>query len=122
MGPFHSSCDGLSVELVLPLTAPTRRHATNYRSGKGRRQHCMCIIINVGPHASAKLYNLSPNFKNIDPCTNFGEMVYGGFRERNVIPQYEISLESNRVIDEPNSILMKDILESRTIRPGSNRS
>ncbi|KAL7629545.1 hypothetical protein AAE478_001066 [Parahypoxylon ruwenzoriense] len=63
--------------------------------------------------ASAHLYNnLSPNFRNIDPCTNFEEVVCGGFRERHVIPEGRNDVRESDSMDDANYVLMRHILES----------
>ncbi|OTB11826.1 hypothetical protein K445DRAFT_379109 [Daldinia sp. EC12] len=75
-------------------------------------------------HASEALYsNLSPNFQNLDPCTDFPTLVCGGLWERNVIPAWEKALSEQSTMAETNRIIMKNILETSSdtpwISPGS---
>ncbi|KAI8961417.1 Metalloprotease [Daldinia sp. FL1419] len=74
--------------------------------------------------ASAAIFsNLDSNFQNIDPCTNFEQLVCGGLRERNVIPAWELHLGEITTLTEKNGIFMRNILEAPSepswISPGS---
>ncbi|KAI0889720.1 Metalloprotease [Annulohypoxylon maeteangense] len=63
--------------------------------------------------ASSTLYsNLSPNYQNIDPCTNFEEMVCGGFRERYALSETTSSVSEQTLFTLANYVFMKNILEA----------
>ncbi|KAI2473627.1 Metalloprotease [Annulohypoxylon bovei var. microspora] len=63
--------------------------------------------------ASSTLYsNLSPNFQNIDPCTNFEELICGGFRERYAVSEVSSQFNEQVLLTGANYVFMKNILES----------
>ncbi|KAI1373198.1 Metalloprotease [Hypoxylon crocopeplum] len=72
----------------------------------------MCVSQQCIQASASILSNLSPNYQNIDPCTNFDELVCGGFRERNVIPDWQPALRQTELMNEVNYIILKNILES----------
>ncbi|KAI2602350.1 Metalloprotease [Hypoxylon sp. NC1633] len=57
------------------------------------------------------LSHISSNYQNIDPCSNFDELVCGGFLERTAIPDWEISWEQGNVMHDINYNIMRNILE-----------
>ncbi|KAI1457438.1 Metalloprotease [Annulohypoxylon moriforme] len=63
--------------------------------------------------ASATLTsNLSPNYQNIDPCTNFEELICGGFKERYALSETTISVNEQSLLTSTNYVFMKNILEA----------
>ncbi|KAF2840791.1 endothelin-converting enzyme [Patellaria atrata CBS 101060] len=64
-------------------------------------------------HASSEiLYNLSPNYKNIDPCTNFEELVCGGWRERHDLRPDQGDAFTGTQMFEASQTLLRHILEA----------
>jgi len=55
--------------------------------------------------------NLSPQYKSIDPCTNFEEMVCGGWRLRHEIPASQMAIDAIGLIREENEEVLHAILE-----------
>ncbi|KAI1383461.1 Metalloprotease [Hypoxylon trugodes] len=63
--------------------------------------------------ASSIIYSrLSSNFQNIDPCTNFEELVCGGVRERRVVPQWINHVREEFDMQDDTYIILKGILEA----------
>lgn len=64
-------------------------------------------------HASSEiLYNLSPNYKDIDPCTDFEEMVCGGWRERHDLRPDQGDAFTGTIMAENSQLLLRHILEA----------
>lgn len=64
-------------------------------------------------HASSEiLYNLSPNFKDVDACTDFEELVCGGWKERHDLRPDQSSSSTLSIMSETNQMLLKHLLES----------
>ncbi|KAI0996094.1 Neprilysin [Podosphaera aphanis] len=64
-------------------------------------------------HASSEiLYNLSPQYKSIDPCTNFGELVCGGWDDRHDIRPDRGDASTASIMSENAEILLRHILEA----------
>ncbi|KAI0853671.1 endothelin-converting enzyme 1 [Daldinia vernicosa] len=62
--------------------------------------------------ASEILYNLSPDYKTIDPCTNFDTLVCDGFINRHDIPQDKSSYSTGTIMSENGQTTLRHILES----------
>ena len=64
-------------------------------------------------HASSEiLYNLSPDYKNIDPCTNFEELVCGGWDERHDLRPDQGDAFTGTIMSENSQMLLRHILEA----------
>ncbi|KAI1135264.1 endothelin-converting enzyme 1 [Hypoxylon sp. FL0543] len=64
-------------------------------------------------HASSEiLYNLSPDYKTIDPCTHFDTLVCDGFNNRHDIPQDRSSYSTGTIMSENGQTTLRHILES----------
>lgn len=64
-------------------------------------------------HASSEiLYNLSPNYKNIDPCSNFEELVCGGWRDRHDLREDQGDAFTGTIMAENSQLLLRHILEA----------
>ncbi|KAK4447204.1 endothelin-converting enzyme [Podospora aff. communis PSN243] len=55
--------------------------------------------------------NLAPNYKDLDPCTNFEEMVCGGWRARNTIPPTQLGFDRMTDLSMKGDDLLRSILE-----------
>ncbi|KAK4210502.1 putative metalloendopeptidase [Rhypophila decipiens] len=60
--------------------------------------------------ASEILYNLSPNYKDIDPCTDFEELVCGGWRERHDLRPDQGDAFTGTTMSENSQQLLRHIL------------
>lgn len=62
--------------------------------------------------ASEILYNLSPNYKDLDPCTDFEELVCGGWRERHDLRADQGDAFTGTIMSENSQLLLRHILEA----------
>ncbi|KAL2706048.1 hypothetical protein AAEP93_001298 [Penicillium crustosum] len=69
--------------------------------------------------ASEILYNLDPNYENIDPCTDFDQYVCGGWRERHDMRPDQGSIFAGTIMGENAQTRLRHILE-RTEAPQSS--
>lgn len=62
--------------------------------------------------ASEILYNLSPDYKDLDPCDNFEELVCGGWGERHDLRPDQGDAFTGTIMAENSQLLLRNILES----------
>ena len=62
--------------------------------------------------ASEVLYNLSPEYKELDPCTNFEEMVCGGWKDRHDLRPDQGDAFTGTIMVENSQLLLRHILEA----------
>ncbi|KAJ8132689.1 hypothetical protein O1611_g937 [Lasiodiplodia mahajangana] len=62
--------------------------------------------------ASEILYNLSPNYKDLDPCTQFDALVCDGFHARYDIPEDRSSYSTASIMSDNGRTTLRHILES----------
>jgi endothelin-converting enzyme len=64
-------------------------------------------------HASSEiLYNLAPNYKEIDPCSNFEELVCGGWDDRHDLRPDQGDAFTGTIMSENSQMLLRHILEA----------
>lgn len=64
-------------------------------------------------HASSEiLYNLSPNYKELNPCTDFEELVCGGWDERHDLRPDQGDAFTGTIMSETSQTLLRHILEA----------
>ncbi|KAK1752600.1 hypothetical protein QBC47DRAFT_463152 [Echria macrotheca] len=64
-------------------------------------------------HTSSEiLRNLSPRYKDLDPCADFEELVCGGWKQRHYLRPDQGSTSTGEIMDENNQRLLQRILES----------
>jgi endothelin-converting enzyme len=62
--------------------------------------------------ASELLYNLAPNYQELDPCTDFEEMVCGGWKERHDLRPDQGDAFTGTIMSENSQMLLRHILEA----------
>ncbi|KXH49781.1 peptidase family M13 [Colletotrichum simmondsii] len=62
--------------------------------------------------ASEILYNLSPNYKELDPCNDFEELVCGGWRDRHDLRADQGDAFTGTIMSENSELLLRHILEA----------
>ncbi|KAM0328871.1 hypothetical protein ACHAQA_005287 [Verticillium albo-atrum] len=62
--------------------------------------------------ASEILYNLSPEYKKLDPCTDFEELVCGGWRDRHDLRSDQGDAFTGTIMAENSQLLLRHILEA----------
>ncbi|KAK1975874.1 peptidase family M13 [Colletotrichum cereale] len=62
--------------------------------------------------ASEILYNLSPDYKQLDPCTDFEELVCGGWREKHDLRADQGDAFTGTIMSENSELLLRHILEA----------
>jgi endothelin-converting enzyme len=96
--------------IVVLLTAPTGWESTDLPSQKNEAELCLtpaCI------HASSEiLYNLSPKYKEVDPCTDFEELVCGGWKDRHDLRPDQGDAFTGTIMAESSQMLLRHILEA----------
>lgn len=72
----------------------------------------ICMTPECVHAASEILYNLSPEYKKIDPCTDFEELVCGGWRERHDLRVDQGDAFTGTIMSETSQTLLRHILEA----------
>ncbi|KAF2128691.1 peptidase family M13 [Dothidotthia symphoricarpi CBS 119687] len=72
----------------------------------------MCLTPACVHAASEILYNLSPNYKELDPCNNFEELVCGGWRDRHDLRSDQGDAFTGTIMNENSELLLRHILEA----------
>jgi endothelin-converting enzyme len=62
--------------------------------------------------ASEILYNLSPDYKKLDPCTDFEELVCGGWRDHHDLRSDQGDAFTGTIMAENSQMLLRHILEA----------
>jgi endothelin-converting enzyme len=62
--------------------------------------------------ASEILYNLSPEYQHLDPCSNFQELVCGGWRDRHDLRPDQGDAFTGTIMAENSQLLLRHILEA----------
>ena len=70
-------------------------------------------LICLGVHASSEiLYNLSPIYKEIDPCTDFELLTCGGWDDRHDLRPDQGDAFTGTIMSENSQMLLRHILEA----------
>ncbi|KAH7378470.1 peptidase family M13 [Phaeosphaeria sp. MPI-PUGE-AT-0046c] len=72
----------------------------------------LCLTPACVHAASELLYNLSPNYKELDPCDNFEELVCGGWRDRHDLRSDQGDAFTGTIMSEQSQLLLRHILEA----------
>lgn len=83
-----------------------------YRPKNARTQADVCSTPACVHASSEILYNLSPDYKNIDPCDDFEELVCGGWGERHDLRPDQGDAFTGTIMSENSQMLLRHILEA----------
>ena len=72
----------------------------------------LCLTPACVHAASEILYNLSPEYKELDPCDNFEELVCGGWRDRHDLRADQGDAFTGTIMSENSQMLLRHILEA----------
>ncbi|KAJ4350539.1 hypothetical protein N0V95_004645 [Ascochyta clinopodiicola] len=72
----------------------------------------LCLTPACVHAASEILYNLSPNYKELDPCNDFEELVCGGWRDRHDLRADQGDAFTGTIMSENSELLLRHILEA----------
>ncbi|KAB5582760.1 hypothetical protein GE09DRAFT_1076327 [Coniochaeta sp. 2T2.1] len=92
----------VTLTLVFGVFGKNKMHASN----------ALCLTPACVHVASELLYNLSPDHKNIDPCTKFDKFVCDGWRDRHDLRPDQGSLNSISIMADANNMALRHILEA----------
>lgn len=76
------------------------------------RKSDLCLTPACVHAASEILYNLSPNYKELDPCEDFEELVCGGWRDRHDLRADQGDAFTGTIMSEQSELLLRHILEA----------
>ena len=62
--------------------------------------------------ASELLYNLSPDYKTLNPCDDFEELVCGGWRDNHDLREDQGDAFTGTIMSEKSDLLLRHILEA----------
>lgn len=98
---------------------PWHGHGHGHGHGPGRHGHGhgkhgaeVCTSPACVHAASEILYNLSPNYKELDACTNFEELVCGGWKDRHDLRPDQGDAFTGTIMSENSALLLRHILEA----------
>lgn len=83
-----------------------------FGSRKIHPSSALCLTPTCIHAASEILYNLSPDYQKIDPCTNFNELVCGGWRSRHDMRPDQGSLDMFNQMADDGQMTLRHILEA----------
>jgi endothelin-converting enzyme len=72
----------------------------------------LCLTPACVHAASEILYNLSPQYKELDACDNFEELVCGGWRDRHDLRADQGDAFTGTIMSENSQMLLRHILEA----------
>lgn len=86
---------------------------TAYNHDKKTNTKATVCLTPACVHASSEiLYNLSPDYKEIDACTNFEELVCGGWGDRHDLRPDQGDAFTGTIMSENSQMLLRHILEA----------
>ncbi|KAF7715646.1 Endothelin-converting enzyme [Penicillium ucsense] len=104
-------CVGLLAYAFLQSFYGTPDVASGTPSGSPESSKAICQTPECVHAASEILYSLDPNYKDIDPCTNFDQYVCGGWRERHDMRADQGSIFAGTIMVENSQTRLRHILE-----------
>ncbi|KAK0107823.1 hypothetical protein ONS96_003612 [Cadophora gregata f. sp. sojae] len=82
------------------------------RTKKPQSKSSVCLTPACVHASSEILYNLSPEYKTIDPCDNFEELVCGGWDEHHDLRPDQGDAFTGTIMSENSQMLLRHILEA----------
>lgn len=82
------------------------------QKGNPNMNAAVCTTATCIHAASEILYNLSPDYKNLDPCSQFAQLTCDGFNARHDIPEDRSSFSTASIMSQNGQITLRHILES----------
>lgn len=76
------------------------------------KKAALCLTPACVHAASEILYNLSPAYKELDPCDDFEELVCGGWRDRHDLRADQGDAFTGTIMSENSQLLLRHILEA----------
>ncbi|KIX02232.1 uncharacterized protein Z518_08171 [Rhinocladiella mackenziei CBS 650.93] len=96
---------------VLPMYLRMKDY--HHRERHRHHHHAGICLTPACVHASSELlYNLSPDYKTLDPCTDFEELVCGGWRDRHDLRPDQGDAFTGTIMSETSEMLLRHILEA----------
>jgi endothelin-converting enzyme len=105
---FRNVCTLLSQSYV----AANRCEVDDETLGNYPEESELCMTPACVHAASEVLYNLSPQYKELDPCDDFEELVCGGWRERHDLRADQGDAFTGTIMSENSQMLLRHILEA----------
>ena len=83
-----------------------------YKRKPSPKPATICLTPTCVHAASEILYNLSPAYLEIDPCTNFDEFVCGGWDDRHELREDQGDVFTGVLMAEQSELLLRHVLEA----------
>jgi hypothetical protein len=81
-------------------------------NSRSHKEKDICMTPECIHAASEILYNLSPSYEQLDPCTDFEELVCGGWRDRHDLRPDQGDAFTGTIMSETSETLLRHILEA----------
>jgi endothelin-converting enzyme len=102
---------GAFIHILNCITA--NRSLVDYEpTGDYQEESELCLTPACVHAASEILYNLSPQYKELDPCDDFEELVCGGWRDRHDLRADQGDAFTGTIMSENSQMLLRHILEA----------
>lgn len=115
---YHYSLSGVPSSLTNIRNVQPEIHAENNNADTVTAPLCdspECI------HAASELlYNLDPNYGEVDPCTDFDRFACGGWRERHDMRSDQGSIFAGTLMAENAHVRLRHILEAESTQDTSS--
>lgn len=83
-----------------------------YKRKPSSKSASVCLTPTCVHAASEILYNLSPAYLDIDPCTNFDDFVCGGWQDRHELREDQGDVFTGTLMAEHSELLLRHVLEA----------
>jgi endothelin-converting enzyme len=89
--------------------------AAGYRGISSSGRASICLSPSCIHAASEILYNLSPNYESMDPCTDFERMACAGWDERYDLRPDQGAIYTGSLTGERSQVLLRHLLEAQHV-------